>query len=76
MNFDTPGEIQGVDGIKKNYSPDKGIHRMYIQKPEKPSLSIHCATLFQKPLTIQCNFGGWMLFQHMYYLAETWGSTI
>lgn len=65
--FDTPGKFWWITGSRrydKNYSPDKGIHKMYIQKPTKPSLSIHCATLFQKPLIILCNFGGWMLYQH------------
>lgn len=66
-NFDTPGKFWWITGSRrydKNYSPDKGIHKMYIQKPTKPSLSIHCATLFQRPLIILCNFGGWMLYQH------------
>lgn len=66
-NFDTPGKFWWITGSRrydKNYSPDKGIHKMYIQKPTKPSLSIHCATLFQKPLIILCNFWGWMLYQH------------
>lgn len=58
MNFATPGELQGVGGIKKNYSPDKGIYEIYMQKPEKPSLSIHCATLFQKPVIIQGSLEG------------------
>lgn len=61
--------ITGSRRYDKNYSPNKGIHKMYIQKPTKPSLSIHCATLFQKPLIILCNFGGWMLYQHN-FLAE------
>lgn len=71
-NFDTPGKFWWITGSRrydKNYSPDKGIHKMYIQKPTKPSLSIHFATLFQKPLIILCNFGGWMLYQHN-FLAE------
>lgn len=64
--------ITGSRRYQKKYSPDKGIYEMYMQKPEKTSLSIHCATLFQNPLIIQGSLGGWMLYQHISYWAETW----
>lgn len=48
--------ITGSRRYQKKLFARQRIYEIYMQKPEKPSLSIRCATLFQKPLIIQGSF--------------------